>query len=110
MLESKSDAHVAFVAATTGDQQRDMPEAAPSSRAQVAEPAGWSSIAPADGAGQYPQEAEHEAQIADLQASPAISFFYWLCCLQLACSHPYHVELFMFDEWSSERHVHLSRS
>ena len=83
-LGSKSDAHVDFGAATTRGQQGDMAEAAPSSPAQMTEPAGRSSTAasavlgPQDSssydASQYPQEAEHAAQIADLQASTAVSF------------------------------------
>ena len=74
---SKSDAHSDFGAATTRGQQGDMAEAAPSSPAQITEPAGRSSTAAVAAVGlldsssheasQYPQEAEHAAQIADLQ-------------------------------------------
>lgn len=87
-LGSKSDAKSDFFAATTRGQQGDMAEPAPSSPAQVAEPAGRSSTAAAAVGvqssssavtGQYPQEAEHVAQIADLQASPAASSDR-LCC------------------------------
>ena len=104
------------------ERQWNMAEAAPSSPAQVTDPAGQSSTAAAavglqdcssHGAGQYPQEAEHEAQIADLQASSAISFLHWLCCLHLARSHLYCFKLCMVYDWmtgSSERHVYLSRS
>lgn len=88
---SKSDAKPDSGAASMRGQQGDVTKAAPSSPAQVAEPAGRSSSAAAPAAvglqtsssavaGQHPQEAEHVAQIADLQASAAASSD-WLCCL-----------------------------
>lgn len=87
----KSDAKPDSGVTVTGGQQGDMAEAAPSSPAQVAEPAGRSSTAAAAAAvglqtsssavaGHYPQEAEHVAQIADLQASVAASCD-WPYCL-----------------------------
>ena len=78
-LGSKPEVHLGAGAATMIKQKGNMAEAAPSSPAQVTETAGQSSTAaavelqdyPSHGAGQYPQEAEHQAQIADLQVSSA---------------------------------------